>query len=267
MSDDKVFTFGKNWSDFLSVLSEDRIKEAEESLKKMIGLQDLAGLSFIDIGSGSGLFSLAAARLNASKIHSFDYDIQSVNCAKELKRRFFSDNDNWIIEQGSVLDPDYLNKLGKFDIVYSWGVLHHTGDMWKALENVSCLVKVNGILFISIYNDQGLMSKFWRIIKKTYNKIPDFLRPFYIFIVWSPFEAISMAGQIIRGKLPWQSWIDYKKNRGMSRLYDIIDWIGGYPFEVAKPEDIFRFYRSKGFILQELVTRQGIGCNEFVFRK
>ena len=137
------FEFGKNWQQFLKVINKERITEAEKSLKNMLEIDNLANKTFIDIGSGSGLFSLAAMRLGAKKVHSFDYDPQSVYCTKELKKKFFPNNDNWIIEQGSALDKNYLSKFDKFDIVYSWGVLHHTGDMWKALENVAPLVCSN----------------------------------------------------------------------------------------------------------------------------
>src|SRR5205823_4976755 len=123
------FRFGRNWARFLTVLDDERIAQAERSLIEMLGLTRLDGLSFVDAGSGSGLFSLAAKRLGAARVHSFDYDPESVLCTQELKRRFFPGDVNWTIEQGSVLDPVYLQSLGAFDVVYSWGVLHHTGDM------------------------------------------------------------------------------------------------------------------------------------------
>src|SRR5437667_4126097 len=142
------FAFGKNWRRFLENINEERIAEAERSLRTMLEVQDLRGKSFLDIGCGSGLFSLAAMRLGASKVHSFDFDPQSVACAQILKSRYFQQAQNWTIEQGSVLDAQYLAGLGQFDVVYSWGVLHHTGNMWQALENVIAPVAPNGKLFI-----------------------------------------------------------------------------------------------------------------------
>lgn len=164
------FAFGDNWAQFLKVLDEQRIKEAVESLKNKLEVKDLNGKSFLDIGSGSGLFSLAAKRLGA-KVFSFDYDHQSVACTAELKKRYFDNDKDWIVELGSVLDTEYLASLGKFDIVYSWGVLHHTGNMWAAIANVQANVANNGRLFIALYNNQGRASKFWLIIKKIYTRV------------------------------------------------------------------------------------------------
>lgn len=148
------FKFGANWGRFLTVLDDQRIKKAKESLKEMLQVESLAGKRFLDVGSGSGLFSLTA-RMLGGVVYSFDYDHQSVLCTQELKRLYFLDDNEWTVEEGSVLDRDYLSRLCQFDVVYSWGVLHHTGAMWQALENVAPLVSEGGQLFIAIYNDQG----------------------------------------------------------------------------------------------------------------
>src|SRR4051812_21429253 len=171
------FEFGENWRRFLDVLDDERIAEAERSLREMIGVDSLSGLTFLDIGSGSGLFSLAARRLGAERVHSFDFDPQSVACTRELRRRFFDGDAGWTIEQGSALDEEFVAGLGDWDIVYSWGVLHHTGDMWRALDIAQSRVRPGGRLFISIYNDQGGRSALWRAIKRAYNRAPAALRP------------------------------------------------------------------------------------------
>lgn len=263
------FEFGKNWSRFLTLLNDERIEEAVNSLKKMLEVESLEGKSFLDIGSGSGLFSLAARRLGA-RVHSLDYDPNSVACTAELRRRYFPDDENWKVEEGSALDKNYISSLGKFDVVYSWGVLHHTGEMWLGLENAAIPVADNGKLFVAIYNDTGSQVSRWKWIKKTYNNIPKFLRPPFALVAVAPDEAKSLASSLLRLK-PQEyvrRWTEYKAGRGMNHWRDIIDWVGGYPYEVAAPEEIFDFYKSKGFRLTKMICKGvGLGCNEFVFEK
>lgn len=250
------FRFGENWSRFLSLLDDSRIQAAEDSLRKMLGRDSLAGLSFLDIGSGSGLFSLAARRLGA-RVHSVDFDPHSVACTKELKRRYFSDDPSWTIEEASVLDESYMRALTPHDVVYSWGVLHHTGQMYRALENVVYPVTVGGLLFIAIYNDQGWISRYWAGVKRLYNR--NILIKAIVLAIYIPYMFVLrwMYRKII-GKRYME--------RGMSLWFDMIDWVGGYPFEVAKPEDVFRFFRDRGFRLIELKTcGGGAANNEFVF--
>jgi len=258
------FSFGGNWKRFLTTLDDQRIAEAMLSLQQMLEVQDLKGKQFLDIGSGSGLFSLAARRLGAH-VESFDYDTQSVACTNYLRDRYFANDPHWTVKQGSVLDKDFMGSLEKADIVYSWGVLHHTGAMWEALENVTPLVKPDGKLFIAIYNDQGGKSRRWHHIKKAYNKYA-FMRP--LLLTYGLFSAWTLAciKDFMNGK-PFKTWLSYKQDRGMSPWYDVVDWIGGYPFEVATPDALFEFYKARGFTLTKIVTRQGYGCNEFVFAK
>jgi 2-polyprenyl-6-hydroxyphenyl methylase/3-demethylubiquinone-9 3-methyltransferase len=263
------FKFGENWSRFLSLLDDTRIAEAEKSLRQMLGVENLEGLKFLDIGSGSGLFSLAARRLGA-RVHSFDFDPQSVACTTELRRRFFPDNADWKVEEGSALDAEYVQSLGKFDVVYSWGVLHHTGQMWRALENAQMAVTPGGKLFIAIYNDTGSQAARWKWIKRTYNNLPRPLRLPFTLAVIAPDEIKAALHSVVTLK-PQKyihSWTRYESNRGMNRWRDILDWVGGYPYEVATPEEIFEFYRERGFTLIKLrCGHVGLGCNEFVFEK
>jgi 2-polyprenyl-6-hydroxyphenyl methylase/3-demethylubiquinone-9 3-methyltransferase len=262
------FQFGKNWAQFLNNMNDERVELAQESLRNKLKLESLSGKRFLDIGSGSGLFSLAARKLGAV-VHSLDYDPQSVACTEKLKSMYCPDDSEWTIEQGSALDQDYLNSLGKWDVVYSWGVLHHTGNMDQALENVSGLVEDDGILFISIYNDQGRKSRSWLKIKKLYNKTPKGLRWAILIPMLGPTWGPTVIYDFTKGR-PFHTWRNYTKVslRGMNPWRDLVDWVGGLPFEVATPEKIFRIYRDRGFQLLELTTnRGGYGCNEFVFRK
>jgi 2-polyprenyl-3-methyl-5-hydroxy-6-metoxy-1,4-benzoquinol methylase len=263
------FEFGENWSRFLAALDDRRILEAEDSLRRMLETETLDGRSFLDIGSGSGLFSLAARRLGA-RVHSLDFDPRSVACTAELRRRYFPGDGAWVVEEGSALDADYLRSLGLFDVVYSWGVLHHTGEMWRALENARLPVGPGGRLFIAIYNDTGTQAARWKWIKKTYNRLPRPLRPPFAALVIAPDEIKPALSALVRLR-PGEyirRWTAYDKNRGMSRWRDIIDWVGGYPYEVATPDEIFEFYRARGFTLTKLKCGGvGLGCNEFIFIK
>jgi 2-polyprenyl-6-hydroxyphenyl methylase/3-demethylubiquinone-9 3-methyltransferase len=260
------FTFGENWRDFLGTVDDKRIEVATESLKSMLGVQTLQGRRFIDIGSGSGLFSLAAHRLGAD-VTSFDYDPSSLGCTLEMRDRYAKDSDRWRIMHGSVLDPDFLASLGTFDVVYSWGVLHHTGQMWNAIRNVLPMVKSSGLLFIAIYNDQGVWSKRWTKIKQTYCSGPlGKLAVSSVFVPWWIFR--SATSDLIRARTPWHSLSTYKQNRGMSAWHDWHDWLGGYPFEAAKPEHIILPIQKEGFTLRNLNTQYGsVGCVEYVFSK
>jgi 2-polyprenyl-3-methyl-5-hydroxy-6-metoxy-1,4-benzoquinol methylase len=259
------FEFGKNWQRFLQSVNEAKIQDAQRSLSHMLGASSLQGKTFLDIGSGSGLFSLAARKLGA-KVHSFDYDPDSIACTQELRRRYFPNDTDWTVEQGSALDRVYLSRLGQFDVVYSWGVLHHTGQMWRALENAGLMVAPGGLLFIAIYNDEGKKSRRWTWVKKTYNRSKIMRGPLLagsmLHLYWRPIVKDFLQLH------PFRSLRSYgNAGRGMSWWTDLVDWVGGYPFEVAKPEDLFHFYRDRGFELVQMTTCNDLGCNEVVFRK
>jgi len=256
----KRFMFGENWINFSKHLSGDRIESAINSLRSSLSVDHLNGLTFLDVGSGSGLFSLAAKRLGANVI-SFDYDINCVECTKSIKENFgVNDDENWMIKTGSILDSSFLIDFQDIDVVYSWGVLHHTGDMWLAFDNIYNLPKRNGgLLFIAIYNDQGFISKYWKYVKKLYNKSK--------FGKWSMiffhFPYLFIARYLV-GLFK----INTKIGRGMDLWHDLLDWLGGYPFEVAKPEAVTDYFYKKGYCLIKMTTVSNkMGCNEFIFKR
>jgi len=263
------FAFGENWRRFLSLLDEERIVAAERSLIEKFGRKRLDDLNFLDVGSGSGLFSLAAMRLGSAQVHSFDFDPASVACTAELRRRFFPDALTWTVERGDATDAAYVGSLGRFDIVYSWGVLHHTGAMWQAMENTAGAVAPGGTLFVAIYNDQGATSRRWATVKRTYTQMPEPLPRAMLAGFGLYFGGRSFLGSLLRRDLKaWRADRRGSLDRGMSRRHDLVDWVGGYPFEVAKPEELFDFCRSQGFELRKLKTcGGGLGCNEFVFER
>jgi 2-polyprenyl-6-hydroxyphenyl methylase/3-demethylubiquinone-9 3-methyltransferase len=260
------FQFGRNWRRFLRQVDESRIQHATTALQDLLGRKDLKGLTFLDVGSGSGLSSLAATRLGA-RVTSFDYDPESVAASQELKRRFHDGKQPWVTSIGSALDRDFLKSLGTFDIVYSWGVLHHTGAMYEALENVLQCMAPNGVIAIAIYNDQGVWSRRWARVKRLYCR--SALGKGLVVVSIVPYWVLrGLLSDLWHTRNPIARYREHGQHRGMSLLHDWVDWLGGWPFEVAKPEAIFHWFRDRGYELVNLTTAGGtMGCNEFVFRR
>jgi SAM-dependent methyltransferase len=253
------FQFGENWTRFLSVVDENRIAEATARLSELLG--DISGKSFLDVGSGSGIHSLAALRLGASRVLSFDCDTKSVACTAELKRRF-APMANWQVETGSALDEQYLRSLGPFDIVYAWGVLHHTGAMWKSFNLVT--IPAAHTLMVAVYNDEGKKSRLWLALKKLYSRSPWPLKKLLELVT---FMLTWGKAFIFKPRKAIKNWSTYSRKRGMSPWRDVVDWAGGYPCEFANAGEVFAFFRKRGFTLEVLRTVHGLGLNEFVFTR
>ena len=254
------FEFGKNWKNFLNTITVNNIKLAKKDLLNFTNLKNFNKKTFIDIGCGSGLSSLAAKKLGA-KVYSFDSDPISIKCTKYLKSISYKNDNNWTIKRQSILNNNKIKKLKKFDIVYSWGVLHHTGNLFLALENTAALCKKGGILYLALYNDQGKKSNRWKMIKKIYTKNNIIIKKI-IELAFSPFFLLKPFIKTLFEK------DKILRRRGMNNYIDYIDWIGGYPFEVSKPEEIFQFFFKKKFQLQKLKTCGGGHVNNlYLFKK
>lgn len=248
------FSFGENWLNYVKNLDQKRYVEAKQSLRELLKRQSLEGKTFLDIGCGSGIFSLAAIELGAKKVVSIDVDSKSVNACKQMRKK--CEVEHWEITEGSILDKDFIQTLGTFDIVYSWGVLHHTGAMWQAIGNVANLVSDNGLLVIAIYN-RTRMSNFWLKFKRLYNKSGKFVKN---ILVWSIFLPRIMV-RLIKLKHA------LREKRDMSIYYDAIDWAGGLPYEFASFEEVCSYLDEKRFKLRNSKRTRFIGCNEFVFER
>jgi len=261
------FAFGENWRQFLEQLGPEQIVEAERDLRAMLAQEDLAGLTFLDVGSGSGLSSLAARRLGA-RVTSFDYDPQCVACGQYLRDKYLPGDSSWQIGEGSVLDANYLRGLGTFDIVYSWGVLHHTGALWQALDNVTIPVAPRGRLFVAIYNHQPLWTPVHTALKRAYVGLPRPLAWLLGTLLVVFYAARGFVKDLLLLRPPLARYRNYQRSRGMSWWHDCRDWIGGYPFETARPEEVRAYLAARGFVLErEFTCGRGPGCNQFVFRR
>ncbi len=236
-----TFSFGKNWQGFLKNFDEDRLKIAESSITEFLPANQIKNKSFLDIGCGSGLFSFAAFKIGAKKIVSFDVDPYSVLCCKYLRNKA-QNPPNWETMNGSILNKDFILKLSKFDVVYSWGVLHHTGKMWKSIKNAASLVAPNGYLFITLYHkDIHLLgSKFWHMVKQLYNMLPKIGKLF----LDSSLMLASIAVMIKRLQNPLKMIKEYRFKRGMDWKTDIKDWLGGYPFEYTNVDEVQYFFKK-----------------------
>ena len=261
---DRHYEFGKNWSRYVRrSFNEERAEIAKRHLLGLIGRSDLHGLDFLDIGCGSGIHSLAAFRAGAGKIRSLDYDPDSV-AATTILRSYAGAPANWSIERGDVLDEKYIDCLGQWSFVYSWGVLHHTGDVWRALANAQKTVAVGGLFYIALYSaDVQTDPEFWLRIKQEYNRAGRFKRwRMEWWYIWAHvmYRRIGNFPDLIKRIL------QYRFSRGMSFFADVRDWLGGWPMQFVHDREVTAFLEGKhGFNLTKIKT--GEACTEFVFRR
>ncbi len=253
------FAFGENWRNFSKQLTKEAYLDAKKSVRELVG--DLTGKTVLDIGCGSGLFAIAACSLGAKNVVGFDYDPQCVATAEDVLERVRQWEpairaDSIDFSVNSILN-DNLN-LEPADVVYSWGVLHHTGNMHKAFEAAARLVAQKGILAIAIYN-KHFTSPIWKMIKFTYVKSPAIIKK---LLIWLVLIVKVPAVMLTTRRNP------FSKERGMSYYYDIVDWVGGYPYEYASVDEVTAFFEQRGFKPKKFVKTQGFtGCNEFVFER
>lgn len=261
--DNIAYDFGKNWNDFSNnALKNIHVEQSLSDFKLLIKNEDIENKTFIDIGFGQGLSLLNATLLGAITL-GCDINPTCKNVLETNKLKYQDLNNRDIpVVVGSILDAETIKNIKayyeKFDIVHSWGVLHHTGKMWQAID-ISCdLVNNNGKLIISIYNKHW-SSPAWKFIKWFYNISPNFIKWLMIKIFY---VIIYLAKFLVTFKNPLQ------KDRGMNFYYDIIDWVGGYPYEYASINEISSYLKLKGFeLIKAKKADVPTGCNEFIFKR
>ena len=259
---DVRFEFGRNWKRFVRrKLDTERIGIAQKHLLAFLKRQDLKGIDFLDIGSGSGINSAAAHFAGAAKICSFDYDPNSVT-ATSLVRKRAGNPDNWNVMRGDVLDERFMASLGKWKFVYSWGVLHHTGDVWRAIDNASKLVADSGLFYIALYSaDVRPDAEFWLRIKQEYNRASPLKKNRMVWwYIWN-----YVLDRNLRRLPEFLSKASKARIRGMSLIVDIRDWLGGWPMEFTYDSEVIEFVTKRGFILDNIST--GEACTEFLFAR
>jgi len=259
------FRFGENWQSFQTHVGEGRIAEAARGLEKLVS--NLPGKRFLDIGCGSGLSMLAALRLGASSVIGTDIDPDSVTASRNLLSRFAPGKD-WQVLERSVLDMS-LGMLGTFDIVYSWGVLHHTADMWTALAKAGLLVKDDGLLIVALYHKTRLCT-FWRKEKRFYAQA----RPWQQRTIRFIYKGAFLLRLLTIGQNPRRYVAEYHRRRGMDWHHDVHDWLGGYPYESTLPREVVPKLRQAGFVVEKIFENCGSckgifgsGCDEYVARR
>jgi 2-polyprenyl-6-hydroxyphenyl methylase/3-demethylubiquinone-9 3-methyltransferase len=258
------FDFGQNWIDFAKqALTQEKVAQARSDFLRLFAGIDLKGKTFLDIGFGQGLGLLSAQNAGATV---FGNDINpKCRQALALSASVLKVTLDVPVVIGSILDADVVARIADcvaprrtFSIVHSWGVLHHTGNMRKAIENAASLVDDHGYLVIALYN-RHWSSPAWLFVKWLYCSSPRWAKAIFNYLFY---PIIAIAKLCVTGKNP------FVKNRGMNFYYDVIDWIGGYPYEYASRSEIESILRPLGFSCARFEAAEvPTGCNEFVYLK
>jgi len=255
----RMFSFGHNWQKYSNtVLNSDKMLAAKESVAELLGVSSLKGKSFLDVGCGSGIFSISAIQLGASRVVGIDIDPIAIRVSRENTKKFLPGTNAITFVESSILDDAMKSQLGLFDIVYAWGSLHHTGRMYDAIATTGQFVKPGGIYILSIYN-KHFTSPLWRVTKRLYNISPRLIKLCMEYL----FAALAAVVKYVTTRQN-----PFRKERGMDFFCDVVDWLGGLPYEYASPDEVIAFLKQKGFKLEKMIPAKGwTGCNEFVFAR
>jgi predicted RNA methylase len=259
------FSFGENWSQYAQKIDQARIEQAEESLLRLVGREAIQGHTFLDIGCGSGLFSLAAVRLGCKQLLAVDLDPKSVETTRRTLSLHAPDG-NWDCRNVSVFDLDPAT-MGTFDVAYSWGVLHHTGAMYKAIAKAAKMVAPGGMLTLALYAKTPFCGM-WRLEKRIYAHSPKWVQK-TVETVYIEAVRLRLA---LKGESLKKRREEYWKQRGMDMYYDTRDWLGGYPYESISPDEAMKYMNELGFspvrsFCTPCIGLLGTGCDEYSFTR
>lgn len=254
-----TFSFGKNWRSFVDTVSEETVGRAMKDIEDWLGRDSVSSKSALDIGSGSGIHSLCFHLLGAKEVVSLDVDPYSVEATRLLWEKAGRPS-NWRVLQGSILDKEFVGGLGVYEVVYSWGVLHHTGAMWEALANACSLVGAGGLLWVSIYV-KGPGYQTHLALKQSYNRASALGKK---IMVWKEIY------KLMRLRVSWRqnpfAWNE-KRGRGMDTYHDLVDWLGGLPYEVASKEEVISFCQDKGLVLKKINELPEGACSSYLLSR
>ena len=268
MSEAVRFNFGDNWQSYAAGLTPEKIAEAEKGLRRLLGSDSLNGMRMVDIGCGSGIHALAALRMGAA-VTAIDIDPQSVTTTRRMLETHAPPGAVWDAALRSILDAG-TPQGAPFDIVYSWGVLHHTGQMWAAMDRAADMVAPGGMLAVALYKKTPLCG-FWRVEKAFYSRLPGWARP----VLTAPYAVALLAAQLCLGRNPLKHIKNYQSQRGMDFWHDVIDWLGGYPYESASAAEVAAWAATRGLVPVRTANTApprgmgilGTGCAEYVFTR
>lgn len=250
------FSFGENWQQYLRGFNATKLAQAQESLVASFDGAELKDHTFLDVGCGSGAFSLAARRLGA-KVTSVDVDPASIACAQRLRQG----DPSWTVIQASVLDPSA--RLPEAERVYAWGVLHHTGAMWQAVDRTLDLVAPGGLACIALYNRPTRLEVHIRL-KRLYNRMGKQGRRLLKYAYGSRLLA---RGLLLHGRNPIRHVRAYgETSRGMTFWRDVDDWLGGLPFEFTDSTE-FQSRLPGSFEVVAIIERPPGSCNEYLLHR
>jgi 2-polyprenyl-3-methyl-5-hydroxy-6-metoxy-1,4-benzoquinol methylase len=263
----KQFDFGQNWSEFSdNAATQERVAQARAQFASLMGDIELNGRSFLDIGFGQG-FSLLSALALGARVAGCDINPKCHEVI-DRNRALFPEvgTGTILLHVGSILDAAAVAALrgmpgseGRgFDVVHSWGVLHHTGDLRRALTNAGSLVRPGGHFVVAIYN-RHWSSRPWHTVKVLYVRSPGWLQRTLVALLY---PVIWLAKLAVTRRNP------ASMDRGMDFYYNVVDWVGGYPYEYASITEMEEICRPMGFsLVRSIAANVPTGCNELIFRK